>query len=151
MKLLHQKTTSTFLIICLLGAAYVAAKLANTVAVIGNQAEDAIKLAVVTILCGTGFIRGRDFLQFTRTRSLFAVTALFVIAYHVLQLLKELSVSPGTPLIARNSPVASIFGELLMIGTLCLFLGRLSFRLPKSTKPKDDWRRASPSENDLRT
>ncbi len=131
MGLMPRKTISTFVITCLLGGAYVAAKIANTAQVISYQTEDAAKLAIVIILCVIGFVRGRDFLQFTRTTPLFAVGSLFVIAYHLIQLAKEVTVFHGMPLLARDSATASVLGETLLIGVLCLFLCGILFSVSR--------------------
>ncbi len=131
MNLLRQKTTGTFLMMCLLGAAYVAAKIANILQLISYPREDAAKLAIAIMLCVIGFSRGRDFFQFTHTMSIFVVGSLFVIAYHIIQLAKEMIVFHGVPLVARDSAAASVVGETLLIGILCLFLGGILFSVSR--------------------
>jgi len=112
-----------FLVICLLGVAYVGITLARIEAHISDAVTDSVKLGLIVILCLTGYLYGRDYFRFTRTAPVFVIAMSFLILYHLIELTEEFVIFRSVPIIGEGSLLKRVVETILMIGSICLFLG----------------------------
>ena len=112
-----------FLVICLLGIAYVGITLARIEAHISDAVTDSVKLGLIVILCLTGYLSGRDYFRFTRTAPVFLIAMSFLILYHLIELTEEFVIFQSVPIFGEGSLLKRAVETILMIGSVCLFLG----------------------------
>ena len=110
-------------LICLLGAMYVAISLANLEGYAGDKATDVIKLGLIVALCTLGFVSGRDYFRFTHTTPVFLAAMILFTIGHVTELTEEFAALQSVPLFGEVTLAKKVFETVLMIGGLCLFLG----------------------------
>ena len=123
MRLPAKPIRNAFVIICLLGAAYVGVTIANVEQYVNDQIGDAIKLGLIVILCVVGYLSGREFFQFTRTTPVFLLAMSFLILLHLTELTEEFTAFGPVPLFGEVTLAKRAFETTLMVGSICLLLG----------------------------
>ncbi|MHC4519068.1 MAG: sensor histidine kinase, partial [Planctomycetota bacterium] len=123
MKLSERRKGPVILLICLLGAAYVGISLAHVEQYVSDQVADALKLALIIILCVVGFLSGREYFRFTHTTPVFLAAMIALVLFHITELTEEFAAFQSVPLFGRTTLAKRAFETILMIGCICLFLG----------------------------
>jgi PAS domain S-box-containing protein len=112
-----------FFLICLIGLIYVGATIADIVQVFSDRVADSIKLGLIVILCGVGFLSGREYFHFTHTTPVFLTAMCFLVLFHLTELTEEFTAFQLVPFFGQTTLAKRAFETVLMIGSICLFLG----------------------------
>ena len=136
MTLPEKPIKSAFLILCLIGLAYVVITVANVTDHVSDQIGDSVKLGLIVLLCVVGFISGNEFFCFTRTTSIFLAGMSFLIVFHITELTEEFMVFQPVPLLGKMTLAKHAFETTLMIGSICLFLGGICFSVFEINKAR---------------
>ncbi len=112
-----------FALICLIGLMYSGVALVNKADIINDAVTDVAKLALIVLLCGIGYLSGREYFHFTHTTPVFVTAMGFLILFHITELTEEFTVFQWVPLFGRTTLAKGAFETILMIGSICLFLG----------------------------
>ncbi|MFC1765668.1 PAS domain S-box protein [Planctomycetota bacterium] len=123
MELPNKLRRHVFFLICLIGLIYVGITFANNVQVVSDKVADSIKLGLMVILCGVGFLSGFDYFRFTRTTPVFLSAMCFLILFHIIELTEEFTVFQTVPLFGQTTLAKHAFETVLMIGSICFLLG----------------------------
>ncbi|UCD53153.1 MAG: PAS domain S-box protein [Phycisphaerales bacterium] len=111
-----------FLLISLLGMAYVGISLANAEQYTGDILTDIVKLALIVVLGVVGFIAGREYFRFTHTATIFLAAMVCLTLFHLTELTEEFALFQSVPLFGEVTLAKRAFETVLMIGSICLFL-----------------------------
>ncbi|MHC4121293.1 MAG: sensor histidine kinase [Planctomycetota bacterium] len=136
MALPEKPIKSAFVIICLLGLAYVDITVANVAGYVSDQIADSVKLALIVLMCFVGFVSGREFLRFTRTTSIFLAAMSFLVVFHVTELTEEFMVFKPAPLLGEMTLAKHAFETGMLIGSICLLLGGIYFSVSEISKAR---------------
>lgn len=136
MNLRQKMRRNTFLIICLLGVTYVGISVANVEGYLGDQVNDSLKLGLIVVLCVVGYLSGREFFHFTRTKTVFLLAMIFLIMFHITELTEEFAALRAVPLFGEVTLAKRAFETILMIGCVCLFLGGIYLSVSEINKAR---------------
>jgi signal transduction histidine kinase len=136
MALPEKPIKSAFVIICLLGLAYVDITVANFADYVSDQITDSVKLGLIVLLCVVGFVSGREFLRFTRTTSIFLAAMSFLVVFHVTELTEEFTLFQPMPLFGEMTLAKHAFETTMLIGSICLLLGGIYFSVFEINKAR---------------
>ena len=123
MELLDRLRRHVFVLICLIGLVYVGITFANIVEIFGDGVADSMKLGLIVILCVVGFLSGREYFRFTHTTPVFLTAMCFLILLHITELTEEFEAFKSVPLFGQTTLVKRAFETILMIGSICFFIG----------------------------
>lgn len=135
MKTSGKRAGNAFLIICLLGIAYIAVTVAADLrGYADDQVADSVKLALIIILCIVAFFSARDFFYFTHTTPIFLTAMSFLIMLHITELTEEFALFGPVPLFGEVTLAKRAFETALVSGSICFFLGGIYLSVSKINK-----------------